>query len=68
MKSRFRRWILTVWGFQYPITLTMWHMGFCSVVSFILVRGLGFHVPNELPSAQLNTCDSLLKSWLHPAG
>ena len=34
----YNKWILTVWGFTFPITLTMWHMAFCSVVSAILVR------------------------------
>lgn len=33
-----RRWILTVWGFSFPITLTIWHMTFCSILSFALVR------------------------------
>lgn len=36
----YNKWILTVWGFHFPITLTMWHMGFCSVVAFALVRVL----------------------------
>lgn len=35
----YNKWILTVWGFNYPITLTMWHMSFCSVIAFALVRG-----------------------------
>ena len=35
----YNKWILTVWGFDYPITLTMWHMAFCSFVSAVLVRG-----------------------------
>ena len=34
----YNKWILTVWGFDYPITLTMWHMAFCSFVSAVLVR------------------------------
>jgi hypothetical protein len=34
----YNKWILTVWGFSYPITLTMWHMAFCSSVSALLVR------------------------------
>jgi hypothetical protein len=34
----YNKWILTVWGFAFPITLTMWHMAFCTVVSFALVR------------------------------
>jgi hypothetical protein len=35
----YNKWILTVWGFEYPITLTMWHMVFCTFISAILVRG-----------------------------
>lgn len=35
----YNKWILSVWGFNFPITLTMWHMGFCSAVAFVLVRG-----------------------------
>ncbi len=34
----YNKWILTAWGFDYPITLTMWHMAFCSAVSAALVR------------------------------
>jgi hypothetical protein len=34
----YNKWILTVWGFHFPITLTMWHMAFCSIVAFALVR------------------------------
>ncbi len=34
----YNKWILTVWGFEYPITLTMWHMVFCTCISAILVR------------------------------
>ena len=34
----YNKWILTVWGFHFPITLTMWHMSFCSLVAFVLVR------------------------------
>lgn len=32
------RWVLSSWGFHFPITLTCWHMFFCSVLSFLLVR------------------------------
>ena len=34
----YNKWILTIYGFDFPITLTMWHMGFCSVASFVFVR------------------------------
>lgn len=33
----YNKWILAVFGFPYPITLTMWHMGFSSVLAFCLV-------------------------------
>ena len=39
----YNKWILTVWGFAFPITLTMWHMAFCSAVAFILVRPTAAH-------------------------
>lgn len=34
----YNKWILTIVGFDFPISLTMWHMAFCSVASFVLVR------------------------------
>ena len=34
----YNKWILTVWGFDYPISLTMWHMVYCSFISGVLVR------------------------------
>ena len=43
------QWVLSdrLYGFHYPISLTMMHMGFSAVVAFILVRifkvGLTFH-------------------------
>lgn len=33
-------------GFQFPVTLTMWHMLFCSVAAAALVR-LGYVAPSE---------------------
>jgi len=44
----YNKWILAVFGFPYPITLTMWHMGFSSVLAFILVR------TGVVPSANLS--------------
>ena len=35
------RWILAYYGFPYPISLTMWHMAFSSVLAFLCVR-LGY--------------------------
>lgn len=34
----FNKWLLAFSGFPYPITLTMWHMLFCSSVGFLCVR------------------------------
>lgn len=28
----YNKWILAYYGFPYPITLTMWHMAFSSVL------------------------------------
>ncbi len=30
--------LLAYSGFPFPITLTMWHMAFCSIVGFACVR------------------------------
>lgn len=38
----FNKWLLAFSGFPYPITLTMWHMAFCSTVGFLCVRVGGF--------------------------
>lgn len=34
-----RRYVLAYSGFGLPVTLTLWHMLFCSVVSAALVKG-----------------------------
>lgn len=34
----FNKWLLAYSGFPYPLTLTMWHMVFCSTVGFLCVR------------------------------
>ena len=57
----YNKWILTVWGFDYPITLTMWHMAFCSFVSAVLVRGTAArarHAPGTRPGAVRAGCGS----------
>jgi len=36
----FNKWLLAFAGFPFPITLTLWHMCFCSVAGFICVRFL----------------------------
>ena len=37
----YNKWILAYYGFPYPISLTMWHMVFSSVLAFLCVR-LGY--------------------------
>ena len=34
----YNKWILAYYGFPYPISLTMWHMTFSSVLAFLCVR------------------------------
>jgi hypothetical protein len=34
----FNKWVLAYSGFPFPITLTLWHMVFCSSVGFLAVR------------------------------
>ena len=36
----FNKWLLAFAGFPFPITLTLWHMAFCSTAGFICVRVL----------------------------
>ncbi|XRB25037.1 triose-phosphate transporter [Pseudoscourfieldia marina] len=36
----FNKWLLAYTPFHYPITLTLWHMAFCSTCGFIVVRVL----------------------------
>ena len=40
--------LLAFSGFPFPITLTMWHMSFCSAVGFICVRVLGITKSHNL--------------------
>jgi hypothetical protein len=36
----FNKWLLAFAGFPFPITLTLWHMVFCSAAGFLCVRVL----------------------------
>ena len=36
----FNKWLLAFAGFPFPITLTLWHMIFCSAAGFICIRVL----------------------------
>lgn len=51
----YNKWILAYYGFGYPITLTMWHMFFSSVLAFACVR-LGY-----VPSINMSS-DTYLKA------
>ncbi|KAI7845789.1 hypothetical protein COHA_000702 [Chlorella ohadii] len=44
----FNKWLLAFSGFPFPITLTMWHMSFCSAVGFVCVRVLGITKSHNL--------------------
>ena len=44
----FNKWLLAFSGFPYPITLTMWHMLFCSAVGFLCVRVGRFVKPHNM--------------------
>ena len=45
----FNKYILSVYGFPFPIALTMIHMAFCSALAFVIVRGLKW-----VPSSNLS--------------
>ena len=34
----YNKWLLAYGGFPFPIALTMFHMAFCSLLAFLLVR------------------------------
>ena len=36
----YNKYVLTSFGFPFPVTLTMIHMAFCSVLAFVIVRVL----------------------------
>ena len=44
----YNKWLLSVFGFHYPITLTMWHMAFSAALAFLCVRS------GYVPSANLS--------------
>jgi len=48
----FNKWILAYSGFPFPLTLTMWHMTFCSVVGALCVR-----VFSLVPTHNLSSID-----------
>lgn len=34
----FNKWLLAFAGFPFPISLTLWHMFFCSCAGFVCIR------------------------------
>ena len=52
----FNKYILTVYGFPFPVTLTMTHMLFCSSLAFVLVR-----VVKVVPASEGMTRDAYAK-------
>lgn len=51
----YNKWILAYYGFPYPISLTMWHMAFSSVLAFFCVR-MGY-----VPAVNM-TADTYIKA------
>lgn len=62
----FNKYLLSYAGFPFPITLTMIHMAFCSILTCCLVHGghlVGFEFERvEMPSAK---CDFSSARLLH---
>ena len=46
----FNKWLLAYSGFPYPITLTAWHMLFCSTIGFLCVRVFKVVKPHNMSS------------------
>ena len=51
----YNKWILAYYGFHYPISLTMWHMLFSSLLALACVRG------GYVPSINMSS-DTYLKA------
>ena len=49
----FNKWLLAYAGFPFPISLTLWHMFFCSTVGFLCVRV--FKVRSFVPALALRS-------------
>mmetsp|Transcript_12155 Transcript_12155/g.39980 ORF Transcript_12155/g.39980 Transcript_12155/m.39980 type:complete len:337 (+) Transcript_12155:83-1093(+) len=45
----FNKWVLAYSGFPFPLSLIMWHMIFCSALSFLLVRVFKVVKPLGMP-------------------
>ena len=67
----FNKWLLAFSGFPYPITLTMWHMIFCSTVGFLCVRVGKLVKPHNMSAhdylRRVMPIGRLTSSWPLPA-
>ena len=45
----FNKWLLAFAGFPFPITLTLWHMAFCSVAGVLAVRVFRITSSHNMP-------------------
>lgn len=48
----FNKWLLAYSGFPFPISLTLWHMFFCSAIAIFVVRVL-----KAVPSLNMSMAD-----------
>eukprot|EP00959_Pyramimonas_sp_CCMP1952_P087912 1839479-Pyramimonas_sp.AAC.1 len=46
----FNKYILSEYGFPYPVALTLIHMGFCSIVAILVVRVFEWIPSNNMDS------------------
>lgn len=69
-----RRYVLAFSGFPFPVSLTLWHMLFCSVVSAALVKGglvdpvegMTFEIYKVHPPGPADANPQLVHQLLHP--
>lgn len=47
----FNKWLLAFSGFPFPIALTLWHMIFCFIIAFFLVRVIKIVPSLKMPVA-----------------
>ena len=67
MVRRYNKWILSYFGFPYPIALTMWHMFFSSCLAFICIKVGVLHFTTS--ATIIMFCSSFLPGLhLHQSG
>ena len=59
----YNKWILVFYDFPFPVTLTMWHMAFSSVLATISVKA-GWVAPEEKMTSEIYLRDILPVSIL----